>query len=374
MPQLILTTDPDSVDLALGEARRAATEVTLVAELAPGVLLLDCVEGFWGLAESWRIEPPIFARHINPVDLSLPLRNSEDDIYMLIGAVEQEYGAILDRELTFSVQSRILTDLPYKPFALNRAISNHLQEETGARLDVRNPEQILSVVCATLDDRRQTPDDRSQAKTRQRQAQASKARPAIRNSQFAFIGLSLTTYNLSSWAGGEHRFAREEGQISRAEFKLLEALDVFGIELPSKGVALDLGAAPGGWTRILRNLDQYVTAVDPAELDPRLSQDKGVRHKRMTAEEYLANEPDEFDLIVNDMRMDARDSARLMVSYARQLYPHGIALMTFKLPEQGRRSVLDHAFRILREAYQITGARQLFHNRSEITLSMKKEL
>jgi 23S rRNA (cytidine2498-2'-O)-methyltransferase len=88
----------------------------------------------------------------------------------------------------------------------------------------------------------------------------------------------------------------------------------------------------------------------------------------MTAELYLADDPDMFDVIVNDMRMDARDSARLMVRYAKLLYAHGWALMTVKLPEQKREPILDHAFAILREAYTIAGARQLFHNRSEITV------
>ena len=184
------------------------------------------------------------------------------------------------------------------------------------------------------------------------------------------MGLSPTHLNLSDWAGGVRRFAREEGQISRAEFKLLEALEVFRIDLPPRGVALDLGAAPGGWTRVLRQREQFVTAVDPAELDPRLADDKAVRHKRMTAEEYLADEPDEFDLIVNDMRMDARDSARLMVAYSKQLYRHGLALMTFKLPGTDRKRIIDQAFGILRQRYEILGARQLFHNRSEITVAM----
>ena len=95
-----------------------------------------------------------------------------------------------------------------------------------------------------------------------------------------------------------------------------------------------------------------------------------MRHLRVTAENYLADEPDQFDLIVNDMRMDARDSARLMVDYAPQLYPGGAVIMTLKLPEEGRPTVIDHAWEILEEAYTIVGARQLFHNRSEITLYM----
>ncbi|MCB0092383.1 MAG: hypothetical protein KDE54_31055, partial [Caldilineaceae bacterium] len=134
------------------------------------------------------------------------------------------------------------------------------------------------------------------------------------------------------------------------------------------GVALDLGAAPGGWTRVLRGLDQYVTAVDPAELDPRVKADRSVRHKRITAEAYLADEPDTFDVIVNDIRMDARDSARLMDAYARQLYADGLALVTLKLPGQNRQSILNEALQILAHSYKIRGVRQLFHNRSEVTV------
>ena len=123
--------------------------------------------------------------------------------------------------------------------------------------------------------------------------------------------------------------------------------------------------------RVLRQHGQYVTAVDPGALDERVTSDPGVRHKRMTAEAYLHDEPDQFDLIVNDMRMDARDSARQMVTYARLLYPHGAAIMTLKLPETRRMPILEHALDILRSTYTVVGARQLFHNRSEITVYLR---
>ena len=133
-----------------------------------------------------------------------------------------------------------------------------------------------------------------------------------------------------------------------------------------------MGAAPGGWTRVLRQKEQYVTAVDPAHLHPSLEDDTGVRHMQMTAEEYLAQYPDTFDLIVNDMRLDARDSARLMVDYAPHLYPHGAAIMTLKLPKEKRSIAIDHSFNILKKAYNLKNARQLFHNRSEITIYLTK--
>lgn len=122
----------------------------------------------------------------------------------------------------------------------------------------------------------------------------------------------------------------------------------------------------------MRQREQYVTAVDPAWLHNSLQNDNNVRHLRMTAAAYLYDEPDTFDLIVNDMRMDARDSARLMVDYAQYLYHDGAAVMTFKLPGDKRQQALDHAFNILKQAYTIQGVRQLFHNRSEITVYLKK--
>jgi 23S rRNA (cytidine2498-2'-O)-methyltransferase len=290
------------------------------------------------LAEQWRRSPPIFVRHICPVQVTVPLTGTTKDLPLLQQAVQKELLELITPDLPFSVQTRLLANFPYKPFDVNSVLANTIQSTTGAPLNVRLPEQILSVAIAGT---------------------------------AAYCGLSLAAHNLSDWAGGVRRFARDKEQISRAEFKLLEALELFRIELPPFGVALDLGAAPGGWTRVLRQRNQYVTAVDPAGLHPSLKNDPKVRHKPMTAEAYLANDPDQFDIIVNDMRQDARDSARLMAAYAPCLYAHGIALMTFKLPEKGRAQVLDHAFNILDRAYHIAGARHLFHNRSEITVYLK---
>ena len=341
-PQLILSCDPGSADLALDELRAAAADAVAL-QFAPGVFLVRTLQSFWEIAERWRGEPPIFVRHICPVHTVVPLAGAAADLDALATAATGELAPLIEPGAPFSVQTRILADLPHKPYDVNQRLSEAIQAATGAPLDVRAPLQVLSVVCAE-----------------------EGGAPAQ-----AYLGISLVVHNLSNWAGGMRRFAREPAQVSRSEFKLLEALEVFGVELPPRGVALDLGAAPGGWTRVLRQRDQYVTAVDPGDLDPRVAADRGVRHKRMTANAYLADEPDRFDLIVDDMRMDARDSARVMVACAPLLYAHGCALMTLKLPEQNRARIIDHALTILRATYEVLGARQLFHNRSEITLYLR---
>jgi 23S rRNA (cytidine2498-2'-O)-methyltransferase len=338
--QYIVSADEGSLDLALKEIHAADGKASVAKEFAPGVLLVNGEKSFAGVAAAWEAQPPIFLRHVSPVQSVLYIDDEGDWRSLLEVAAVGEILPYLEPELPFSVQSRVFPHVSLKPFEINQVIADAGVEQFGLTLDVRQPGQVVSVVARS--DEGQLP--------------------------IFYIGASLARHNLSDWAGGMRRFAREEGQISRSEFKLLEAIELFGLQLPARGTALDLGAAPGGWTRILRKFEQYVTAVDPGELDPRLAKDRGVRHKRMTAEEYLDSEPDSFDIIVNDMRMDGRDSARLMTSYARLLYPHGWALMTLKLPEFKRETILEHTFAILRNAYTIGGARQLFHNRSEITI------
>lgn len=316
---------------------------------------------FFEIAETWRNAPPVFVRHISPVEQWFPLMGGiigsdmgsnigsdtdtgiepdshHPDITGLTEMVLSEFGDLLDPDFTFSVQSRVLADLPYKPFDINRALSTALHQATGAVLDVRSPQQVISVVCA----------------------------------DYAYVGFSLALHNLSNWAGGMHRFARTGNQVSRSAFKLMEALTVFEIALPERGTALDLGAVPGGWTQVLRQQSQYVTAVDPGQLNPRVREDAAVRHKHMTAEQYLrenTTEPEYYDLIVNDMRMDATDSASLMVDYAQYLYRHGLILMTIKLPSNQpeiQKADMDDALAILRETYDIVRVKQLFHNRHEV--------
>jgi spermidine synthase len=93
----------------------------------------------------------------------------------------------------------------------------------------------------------------------------------------------------------------------------------------------------------------------------------------MLAHEYLEQCHTTFDLIVNDMKLDTQDSARLMVEYARCLRPQGIAIMTLKLRDHNRQRIMDHAFRILRRAYKIIHVRQLVSNRNEVTLFLRRK-
>ncbi|QLQ07646.1 MAG: hypothetical protein HZY76_17630 [Anaerolineae bacterium] len=53
------------------------------------------------------------------------------------------------------------------------------------------------------------------------------------------------------------------------------------------------------------------------------------------------------------------------------LQPGGFGIVTLKLPEYRFATVAVAALALLSEAYSVIGARQLFHNRSEITAAVR---
>ena len=335
---MILTAHPASGSAALSEVRSIDPGSRLRKWLAPGVGWVELGIDWDSLAMRFREQPPVFCRHICPVQVHIPLKQDVADLDDL-AEVSRQLLPQLNLAQTFSVQTRLMASgWPYARYDVNERLSKELMGQ-GVPLDVRRPEQVFSVVL--------TPDQ-------------------------GYLGLSRAADNLSDWAGGARRFMAEEGQISRAEFKLLEALELFELSFPAHGVALDLGAAPGGWTRVLRNHDMSVVAVDTADLDQRFISDLAVRHVRQTAQSYLPTTDQRFDVILNDMRMDARVSARIMVSAVRNLKAGGWALLTLKLPKRGIEKIAASALDVLRRCYTVMGARQLFHNRNEITVALRR--
>jgi 23S rRNA (cytidine2498-2'-O)-methyltransferase len=71
------------------------------------------------------------------------------------------------------------------------------------------------------------------------------------------------------------------------------------------------------------------------------------------------------------MRMEPGLSASVMVSAARRLAPDGLAIMTLKIaPRDALRTVRD-TLRVLDRAYEVVFARQLHHNRNEVTVVLR---
>ena len=358
MPTIFLVTSSDEFEnAAQAELRRHDPKLKLGRSLAPGLFEITTQFAADDFAAIVAQDPPIYARHMFPVAATVTLDKTLADLDRLVEAVESLPRLTeLDDTTEFAIQARLVeaeegqaSRYPYTPFAIKERLAAVIAERTGATENIREPQEVLSVVC--LDEQ-------------------------------AYVGLSPADLNLSSWAGGMRRFSKRPEQISRAELKLQEALEVFDLELPTAGYALDLGAAPGGWTRMLLAAGLDVTAIDPAFLDPRLEDLPGLHHYQSYAERFLETALTDpasrglYAIIAGDLRMDATMAARLLVAYAPLLAPDGFALTTLKLPHETAKLkpalLADHALTILRQTYRQVQARQLFHNRQEITVYLRK--
>ena len=358
-PVLIVTAQQEFIDTAFDELKRFNKKLLYGELLAPGILLCTLPRDahphdLTSLTRQAIQQRPIFVRHLAPVQAVIHLNNTENDLGELALAIANlPTFALLERGHRFAVQTRLLqTDLEaaragsnkhsYSSGHVNQLLAEAVAEETGAVESIKKPQVIVSLLCTM---------------------------------EKAYLGISLTTDNLSDWPGGARHFAHLPEQISRSEFKLLEALEVFGVTIPSQGLALDLGAAPGGWTRMLLETGMQVVAVDPAKLDARLSRQPRLEHYRGYAEDYLEEaikRRRKFNVITNDMRMDAREAARLLIQASACLLSDGFIISVLKLPHETSEidplKNLNEALSLLQRHFAIVQARQLFHNRQEVTV------
>lgn len=105
--------------------------------------------------------------------------------------------------------------------------------------------------------------------------------------------LIYSAKRLKKWPQGKCYFIEDKvNPPNRAYLKLWEAFTLLG-KLPKSGdIALDLGASPGGWTYVMQSLGTKVTAVDKAELDPKIAALPGVSYLKQSA---FAIDPAQLD-------------------------------------------------------------------------------
>jgi 23S rRNA (cytidine2498-2'-O)-methyltransferase len=186
-----------------------------------------------------------------------------------------------------------------------------------------------------------------------------------------YMGISPAEKNLSTWLGGMLHYKKEEADISRAKFKLMEAMEVFRLELGQVQTALDLGAVPGGWTSVLLEQGLAVTAVDTGDMDPRLNRFKGYTYIKGNVSE-LELPKNSFDMLTSDISWNPKNTAQLVNRAADFLKDGGLAVVTVKLMGTKLRRMIKEVKEIYQEKFDIREAKQLFHNRDEITLVMGK--
>ena len=184
----------------------------------------------------------------------------------------------------------------------------------------------------------------------------------------AWLSISSFSAGISPYVGGNLRMRARKGSPSRSARKLEEALHVLG-RVPQAGeTAVDLGAAPGGWTWTLARRGVEVTAIDALEL--KLPEGKSlnarVTHRKDNGLKFVPPAP--VDWLVCDMIVASSESLKVLVRWLESgAMKHFV--VNLKLPKSEPWVAIKTARTLLAgKNLPVFKARHLFHDRREITL------
>lgn len=336
MQGIVVTASEEFLSPAMEEVRRVFPHLRQEV-LGPAV--------FWLLtgADQERVHnqliatPPIFVRHIHGAS-GWSVSNEQELFASIVERLEVDLDRV-PKGAKVAIQARAFsTEWQWQGKEL-KAVCDRLLSQRGYEPVIKAPQWVISV---------------TQAKRQ------------------VYYGLDRAQRNLSDWTGGMIHFRKDEGDISRAKFKLLEAIIRFGIILPRGGRALDLGAAPGGWTQELLARGLEVVAVDTGRLDSRLIGTPGLKFLQTNVKHLRLSPKDMFDLITCDMSWDPLFTTRLVNGLVDNLKVGGQVIMTVKLMGRKPLPTIERVLGSLDKSLQLRHAQHLWHNRQEITLHLCK--
>ncbi len=200
-----------------------------------------------------------------------------------------------------------------------------------------------------------------------------------------------------------------ENGISRAEFKLYEAINYFGISLNKGMRVLDVGAAPGGWSRYMISKGASVVAIDAGIIEyakmpkgSRIAIILGKDRKVSTAEGIkvydIENMPEKvreydllhivelfgkiklsnleklgpFDMACIDVNIPAQEAAGIATICADALTDNGTLILTLKMTDDNIEKNIEKSSEVISGSYKGIRVKKLPHDRKELTLFARK--
>ena len=192
----------------------------------------------------------------------------------------------------------------------------------------------------------------------------------------ALVGTSDPHNSAPSIMGIVRQFMPTEAP-SRSTLKLAEAIEVFMDNSEQKRLlrqgmqAVDLGAAPGGWTWQMVQRGIRVTAVDNGPMKGVMSKHPLVQHLRQDGFKYVPTRAVDW-LLCDMVEQPSRVATLIGTWFVAGLTKH--AIFNLKLPMKQRVVALDSALGGIRTRLDQEGinyrmqAKQLYHDREEVTV------
>ncbi len=190
----------------------------------------------------------------------------------------------------------------------------------------------------------------------------------------AYVGISPRD-NSARWVMGIPRLKVPRQAPSRATLKLEEAWHHFvpadeWDERLTGGKAVDLGAAPGGWTWQLVNRGMFVDAIDNGPMDEGLMDSGQVTHHRSDGFAYEPKKPVRW--LVCDIADKPSRVASMIARWVGQRWCQE-AVFNLKLPMKQRYAEVQKCQQKIEQALAEREIRielsfkQLYHDREEVT-------
>lgn len=214
-----------------------------------------------------------------------------------------------------------------------------------------------------------------------------KARKGLRRLHFFFLdssschpGYSIVGRS-SPWPMGIPRLRVPREAPSRSVAKLIEAFMVLLTEDEQRAhlkpgmSAVDLGAAPGGWSWQLARKGVRVTAVDNGPMDKALLTGGLVEHVRIDGFTYQPPRP--VDWLVCDMVEQPARIAALVAQWLTRGWCRE-AMFNLKLPMNKRYEELKNCRKLIDQRLRVGGVaaelriKQLYHDREEVTAYLRR--
>lgn len=149
-----------------------------------------------------------------------------------------------------------------------------------------------------------------------------------------WIGWHRVATPQHQWPGGVPPLALPPHTVSRAYLKLEEALRWSNFPLTERDEWVEIGCAPGGACQALLDRGQFVTGIDPAEVDEAVLAHERFRHLRMRGNEVRRREFQDVNWLAADLNVAPSytlDTVEAIVTHPGTTI-RGLVL-TLKLPD-----------------------------------------
>ena len=300
------------------------------------------------------------------------------------GDAEQLMRAIRFSHLIFARQWAVGSWLDVDPEdRITPIITACAQGPIASELWLETADTNDGKALAALTKKLRAPLERSLTKTRfvrPNKTDLPRLHLCFESGQRIFVGWSWAD-NAAPWPMGIPRFRVPKDAPSRSTLKLEEAWhhfiprDDWDSRLKAGMTAVDLGAAPGGWTWQLVNRLMNVIAVDNGPMDRKLMDSGQVEH--IQADGYMYKPKYMVDWMVCDIVDKPRKTARLALDWVGGKLCR-YTVFNLKLPMKKRyeewlicRDILLQGLAEAELNCRLR-ARHLYHDREEITCFIER--